>query len=243
MIYRVKKGQVSYGEAIGILLIENFAPFIPGDVANASTYSFPVRFQRVEGLTFSRLCRKDSALLEPLIEAGEKLVGEGVRAITADCGFMVQFQKELADHLEVPVFLSSLLQIPFISRILGNGEKIGIITANSQELDASLLEKAGVADSIPIHIKGLERKENFAKATVDEVGILDSTKVEEEVVSTAKEMVREDPKVRAILLECSCLPPYGASVQEAVNLPVFDFVTMIDYVYSAVVKKRFHGFM
>ena len=48
MIYRVKNRQVSYGEAIGIILLENYAPFIPGDVANASTYDSPVRFQRVE---------------------------------------------------------------------------------------------------------------------------------------------------------------------------------------------------
>jgi len=32
-------------------------------------------------------------------------------------------------------------------------------------------------------------------------------------------------------------------VQEAVYLPVFDFITMINYVYSAVVKKEFQGFM
>ena len=67
--------------------------------------------------------------------------------------------------------------------------------------------------------------------------------IENEVVSVAKEMVEEDPKVKAILLECSALPPYGAAVQETVNLPVFDFITMINYVYSAIVKKKFKGFM
>jgi hypothetical protein len=39
------------------------------------------------------------------------------------------------------------------------------------------------------------------------------------------------------------LPPYGAAVQQATGLPVFDFVTMINYVYTAVVKQRFTGFM
>ena len=42
-----------------------------------------------------------------------------------------------------------------------------------------------------------------------------------------------------LLLECSMLPPYGKDVQQAVNLPVYDYLTMIDYVYSSVVKKRF----
>jgi hypothetical protein len=32
-------------------------------------------------------------------------------------------------------------------------------------------------------------------------------------------------------------------VQEATGLPVFDYNTMIRYVYSAVVRRRFDGFM
>jgi hypothetical protein len=39
------------------------------------------------------------------------------------------------------------------------------------------------------------------------------------------------------------LAPYAAAVQETVNLPVFDFITMINYVFSAVVRRRYRGFM
>ncbi len=83
----------------------------------------------------------------------------------------------------------------------------------------------------------------YQKEVANQLGMLDSDKIEGEVVSSAEELVQEEPKVGAILLESSVYPPYGAAVQEAVNLPVFDFVTMIDYVYSSVVKKRFQGFM
>jgi hypothetical protein len=116
MIYRVKGRQVSYGEAIGIILLENYAPFIPGDVANATTYDFPVRFQRVENFSVERIFKHDMSLLDPVLEAGRALVGEGVRAVTGDCGFMVIYQEQLAAALEVPVFMSSLLQIPFLRR-------------------------------------------------------------------------------------------------------------------------------
>lgn len=243
MLYKVKQGQVSYGEAIGIILLENYAPFIPGDVANATTYDFPVRFQRVPGFTPERIFNHDLTLLDAVCEAGRELIKEGVRAITGDCGFMVIYQDELAHKLEVPIFMSSLLQIPFMARLIGKDEKIGIITANAASLDDFVLGKAGVDNSTNLCIRGLENTKNFAGAAIDEVGYLDSVKVEEEVVSMAREMVETDPKLRMILLECSLLPPYGAAVQEAVNLPVFDFVTMIDYVFSAVVKKRFKGFM
>ena len=243
MLYKVKGEQVSYGESIGILIPEANVPLIPGDVGNASTYSFPVRFQRVKGLTIKHLFAHDKTKLDLLLGAAKELVREGAKAVTGGCGFMALFQKELANQLEVPVFLSSLLQVPFISSMLGDGEKVGILTANFKSLDTSLLENLGVDSSIPIYIKGVESRENWYKSIVVEEGTLDSEKMEEELVSLTKEMVQEEPEVKAILLECSDMPPYAAAVQEAVNLPVFDFVTMINYVYLAVVKKRFQGFM
>jgi hypothetical protein len=244
MLYKAKKGQASYGEAIGILLLDtSFAPYIPGDVANASSYSFPVRYKVIKGLTVEKIFQKDISFLSQLVEAGKELVENGVRAITGNCGFMALFQREAAQQLGVPVFLSSLLQLSFMANILGEGEKIGIITANARILDDALLRKVGLEAIDNLKIKGMEEKEYFRKAINEEIGWLDTGSVEKEVVLVVQQMIREDPMVKMILLECACLPPYGAAVQEAVNLPVFDFITMINYVYSAVVKERFAGFM
>ena len=80
---------------------------------------------------------------------------------------------------------------------------------------------------------------HFKEAVFDEIGFLDSDKIREEVVGIAKELTAGHPAVRSILLECSMLPPYGKDVQQAVNLPVYDYLTMIDFVYSSLVKKRF----
>ncbi len=243
MIYKAKRGQSSYGEAIGILLLDTFTPFIPGDVANASSYKFPVRFQRVKGFTVKRALEKDNTIFNSLLAASKKLVEQGVRAVTGDCGFMGIHQQRLVNCLDVPVFLSSLLQIPFISSIIPENGKVGIITADSKSLDVSLFNAVGVKDIDRLEIKGLQDKENFYKAVIEEVGTLNSKYIEKEIVFAAKQMIVEEPRIKAVLLECSCLPPYGAAVQEAVNLPVFDYITMINYVYSSVVKQRFVGFM
>ncbi|WP_366921998.1 aspartate/glutamate racemase family protein [Metallumcola ferriviriculae] len=243
MIYEARPGQVSYGEAIGVLLLDTFAPFIPGDVGNASTYSFPVRYKVVKGFTAERIFNHDLTVLDSLMEAGRELVNEGVKAVTGDCGYMALYQQQLANELEVPVFLSSLLQVPFISRMLKRDEKVGIIVANSGSFNSTLLNAVGVTEDIPISIKGLEDKKNFHQAAIIETGTLDAEKIEQEVVSASRELTAQDPKVKAILLECSMLPPYGAAVQKAVNLPVFDYVTMINYVYTALIKRPFTGFM
>lgn len=241
--YRAKPGQVSYGEAIGIILLDSEAPFIPGDVANASTYNFPVRFLKVPGLTVERIFNHDLSLIDDVIEAALELKTNGVRAITGDCGFMALFQEKIARSVGLPVFMSSLLQVPFISRLIGADEKIGIVTANAGALDSTVLRPCGADLPEKLAIGGLEKEPYFRSAFIEEKGELDSSKVEEEVVSAALKILEEVPEVRMMLLECSVLPPYGAAIQQATGLPVFDYVTMINYVYSAVVKQRFVGFM
>ncbi|MGP4071008.1 aspartate/glutamate racemase family protein [Piscibacillus sp. B03] len=244
MLYRATPGQVSYGESIGILLLDTFTPFVPGDVGNATTYSFPVRFQRVDGFTFTKLLTKDPKLKEPLLEAGHQLVKEGVRAITGDCGYMAMFQKEIAAELNVPVFLSSLLQLPFMSAMLGPDEKIGIICSHSKYFDYDLLKGLGLeVDPVKFEVIGMETQEHFRLAAHVENGLLDPEVAEDEAVSVAVDLVNRHPEVKMILLECSSLPPYGAAIQQATGLPVFDYITMINYVHSAVVKSKYIGFM
>ncbi|KQC16244.1 MAG: aspartate/glutamate racemase family protein [Methanothrix sp.] len=243
MIYRARPGQTSSGEAIGVLLLDAFTPFIPGDVANATTYDFPVRFKKVEGLTTRRALRKDPTAFEPLLAAAEELTGQGVRAITGDCGFLALHQRKLAAMMEVPVFLSSLLQIPFISSIQGPNRKVGVITADSRGLDEPLLAAVGVESTERLVVRGMEDQPGFSEAVIEEKGALDSGRIEKEAVSVARKMVEDEPEVGALLLECSCLPPYGRAIQKAVSLPVFDYITMINYVHSALVKERFEGEM
>ena len=123
------------------------------------------------------------------------------------------------------------------------GDALSSRNANSASLDESVLQAVGATDPNRLCIKGLEKEKHFVSAIIDENGLLDFERIEAEVVTTAKEMINEEPAVGAILLECSVLPPYAWAVQEAVNLPVFDYITMINFVYSAVVKKSYTGFM
>ncbi len=243
MIYRTQKGRISSGEAIGILLLNTSVPFIPGDVANASSYDFPVRFQKVEGFTVARAIGKDSSIFPALLAAAKELIHQGVRAITGDCGFMALHQNMLAKEVDVPVFLTSLLQLPFILSIIGEGRKVGILTADGTSLDDTLLGGLGVKNKDRLVIEGLQTRPNFHHFALAESGELDLDAVREEVVTAAQKITTENSDVSALLLECSLLPPYSAAIQEAVGLPVFDYITMINFVFSAVVKQQYHGFI
>ena len=236
------KKQSWYGESIGILILDATYPCIPGNVGNASTFPFPVRYKVVKEASIERLIKKrDKTLVQPFIDAAIELQEEGVKAITGACGFMALFQREVSDVLDVPVFLSSLLQIPFIYQI--KKQKIGIITADSKSLTPEHFISVGVNREIPLLIGGMEDQKEFREAILEEKGTLDSDLIESEVVGVANKLIAENPDIGALVLECSDLPPYAHAIQKEINLPIFDFTTMIQYVHTALVRKEFQGFM
>jgi hypothetical protein len=156
------------------------------------------------------------------------------------------FQKEVAAAVNVPVFLSSWLQVPFMYRMLQPGQKIGALVADSRYIRKQLLSNCGIDESIPLVIAGLEDRTKtpaFASGIRYAEGTLDTDAIEREVVSVASELVEANPGIGAILLECSCLPAYAAAVQEAVHVPVFDFASMINYAYSTLAPSRYEGTM
>ncbi len=241
MKYTIKNQQVSYGEAMGILLLDSVIPFIPGDVANATTYDFPVRFKKIPGFSVARAVGKDDTVYEDLLTAARDLAANGVRAVTGDCGFMALHQQRLQQDLGLPVFLSSLLQIPFIRHLVPVGTGIGIITADSQGLTPAFLEKIKIPPGPDLVIQGLETCPEFAAAVLTEKGSLDADKIQDEVTAAARSLRTQG--VGAILLECSVLPPYARAVHQATGLPVFDYITMINYVFHALEPHRYRGFM
>lgn len=243
MEYTAKPKRVIYGAHIGILLLDEYTPHVPGDVTNASTFDYPVLLHVVEGLTVPRAVGKDPTTYNLLKAGAEILIRQGVRVVTSNCGFLGLHQQKLANDLSVPVFLSSLMQIPFITHMLGHQRKLGILSANGQNLDASLLNMMGIEMTPQLVIKGLEDQENFSAMVLNENGTFDPEKIENELVATARLMISKEPSIGALLLECALFPAYSATLKKATGLPIFDFVSMIDYVNAALVQRRYTGIM
>jgi len=241
-IYKVRPHAESYGHDIGILLIDCRTPFIPGDVGNATSYPYPVLYRTVPDVTLDRLINQgDLSLTENVLATARSLELAGVRAITSDCGYMLHFQKQVAAAVSIPVMLSPLLQLPFVESLLGPDAAIGIICANRRRLTPELLAIALPDPRLPVHVAGLEDCPNFRGPILDETDTLDSDAIEAEVVAAAAALCREHPRIGAIVLECSNLPPYAHAVQAETGRPVFDFLTMIDHVRSASRRTRYAG--
>ena len=187
--------------------------------------------------------KKDPALIPNFIEAAEYLVGQGVRAITGDCGYMVTYQREVADAVDVPVFLSSLLQIPLILRFLKSSQKLAVIVANEISFTPDLLEAVGLTpkERSRLVVRGVQSKPHCRQVILEESGVLDLDVIRDEVVAVAEEMLAEDQAIGAYMLECSELPVYSAAIQRATGLPVFDWISFIDYVEHSVVARTYEG--
>ena len=132
---------------LGIILLDDVYPGFPGDVRNASGYPFPIQYEIARDVDIHRLVVEEdkSPCLEPVRRAAQHLEEMGCRAIAAECGYFAYFQREIAASVRVPVFMSSLLQVPFAQQLIGPDRVVGILMAEECYLSEHHLRSVGIA--------------------------------------------------------------------------------------------------
>jgi len=238
----VTPGRALGGYAVGIVVIDAWYPFFPGNVTNATTFDFPVLYKILKGASLEQILCGDPALLPLIVRAGNELVQQGVRCLVGACGSFAYYQQAAAEALPVPVFLSSMLQVPLILASLRPDQRLGVIAASPAALTDRVFAQCQITDPGRLAITGARDLPGF-RGVMECNGRLDSARLERELVDLARGFVADNPDLGALLLQCSDLPPYGFAIQRAVNLPVFDMTTLIRWVYEAVVRRPFQGFV
>ena len=239
---KMRGGRTTYGEEIGILMLETRFPRLPGDIGNAGSFSFPVRYKTVRGAKPERIMgdRPDPSLLKPFASAARELEAEGVRAITTSCGFLAPFQAKLAESVSVPVFTSSLLLVPLINSLLGGRRTIGIFTERAHHLTEEHFRGAGWSSrEIPVVVQGMGKEAAFPAVFIGNSLELDSEVLAAEVEEMTEEFIRAHPRAGAILLEVTNMCPFSALIQEVSGLPVFDINTLINLMHQALLPRKY----
>lgn len=153
---------------------------------------------------------------------------------------MAKYQKDISNSVNVPVFTSSLLQIPMIYQILNKKKRIGVITANSKNLTEEHLYGAGI-QNIPLIIMGMENREYFQQIFIqNQPGFINKERIIKEIIETVKNMLNFNKDIGAIVLECTNMSPYAYDIQKISNLPVFDIYTLMQWFYSGLIKSFFN---
>lgn len=237
-------GRTIYGESIGILLTDSRFPRIPGNIGNATTFHFPVRLKRVvvPGSRSGASEEANPAAVEAYVKAAQELEAEGVRAITTSCGYYTTFQAAMSAAVSIPVFTSSLLQVPMVARMLPRGKSVGILTIHTRRLTPAVLSAAGITNEA-IAVMGAEDVPEFYNTYPRGALEVDPERVGTAVVGMVRELLARRPEIGAIVCEAINFAPYSARVQDATGLPWFDIIDLTRHVYSAVVKRRYTGFL
>ena len=230
-------GQTVYGYDIGIIMLNTTFPRIVGDVGNARTWNFPVKYEIVKKISNDKVVLNlEYADIFPFAEAAKKLEAEGVKAITTSCGFLALFQDKLANEIDVPIFTSSLIMLPMIRRMINRNKKILVLTANSDTLSERHFLSIGVAkENLNLKILGTQHKKTFTNFTVQNwqtVNIDDCKQDLFEVLDGCQSL--KENHVGAILLECTNMCPFSDDIRERYNLPVFDFVSLVNFVHETI---------
>ena len=225
---------------VGIIMLDTLFPRIKGDIGNPCTFDFPVQFKVVKGASPEKIVlQADKNLIQPFIAAGRWLIKKGANVITTSCGFLSLFHNELTQALDVPVFSSSLLQVPMAQSIIGKEQRVGIITAHKMALTQQHLAAINIEHYHP-EIIGMEKSEEFSSVFLGGKQTLDTKKCGKEMQETALKLKKRHPDIGAIVLECTNMPPYAQIVHTATGgLPIFDMVTMINYAHSTINCKKF----
>ena len=235
---RFRGGKAVYGAPLGILMLEAKFARIPGDMGNAVTWPFPVLYQVVPGASPERVVLDGArGLLPAFLDAAEGLVRLGAEAITTNCGFLSLFQRELAEHVHVPVATSSLLQAPWVQAMLPPGRRVGVLSISGATLTAAHLEAAGAPANTPL--EGTENgRELFRVLIKAESDDLDAGLAEQDVIDAGRSLLARHPEVGAIVLECTNMPPYAAALSATLQLPVYDIYSLVTWFHAGLRPRR-----
>ena len=247
---KARRDHCCYGMGLGVIILDDVYPGFPGDVRNASAYPFPIQYEIAEGLDIDTLLHATdkSRCLEPLQRAARKLEKMGCRAIAAECGFFAHFQREIASRVEVPVFMSSLLQVPFAQQLIGPDKVVGVLISELGALTEAHLRGVGIPPGSNYVLTGaeddgrcpeLEQLWNAATRAGPAGARYDQA--ERELIPIAVDFYRAHPNMGAMVLECTGYQPFARAIQREIDIPIFSWGTLLDYAYSVAVHRDYYG--
>lgn len=227
-----------HGVALGIIVLDTAFERLPGDIANARTWSFAVQFAVVRGITPERVIGGDpDDYLPPFFRAIDELVALGVDGITTSCGFLAAAQPLLAAYSPVPVAATSLLQIPWIQALLPRGKQVGVVTADKERLTAEHFTAVGAPADLPV--AGLPEQGVVRSCMRTNAARVDFRRQQAEMLGVVGRLLEDHPSIGALVAECANLGPYSAAVHDAFGVPVYDIVTLVDWFHAGLRPRRY----
>lgn len=223
---------------VGVIMLRTAFPRPCGDIGNPATFGSRVEYEVVEDATPARVMDENGwsgALSAAFAAARDSLVARGAGIVTTSCGALVVHQPWLSEGCPVPVTTSALLQLP---RRIAEFGSVGVMAMDAGSIGPRHLAASGAPADIPM--VGLEQgSELYPVLRANRPDSrLDPQRAEADVVDAGRRLVASHPGLRALVLECTNLPPYRVALSRALGLPVFDILTWLDEVWREAGAAR-----
>jgi phosphoribosylcarboxyaminoimidazole (NCAIR) mutase len=219
---------------VGVLMLAGKMADVPGCMASESTFPYPVRRYVVPGSAAPRTPDDARAMLPSYVAAARELEREGVSVITANCGLMALLQEPVADAVDVPVVLSSLVAVPTVARMIGSRRRVGILTFYPDAVGEENFAACGWSSSqFPVSVAGVAQHDSWCRfLETKQTGDGLYARLRGDMLAVIEEFLAREPDIGALVCECTMLPAVLHDVRPLVPVPIFDVLTVLDWAAS-----------
>jgi len=234
------------GVTIGLIQFRANLPMMPGNMGNATTFDFPMVYREMAAENVYDVMETEPTqqFTDAAVEAAQWLELQGCKAVMGNCGFWGHYQKVVQARIDEPFFSSSLMMLPMMVRSMPRNKKVGVITANGALLQRGpAMENCGLSPEDKANrvvIEGCENDPEFARAMAVN-GAYNPVRFEADVLKGLERLMKRESNLGAILLECTELSPHAVAVQNMARMPVWDYTSLTNWIYSGCVRRPFVG--
>ena len=219
---------------LSLLQLDTGFPRIAGDIGCRDTFRAELDIHVLEDLSVARVVTP-APQAEDMDRLGAVLAGTQGDVITTSCGFLSVWQDQLAAPAPAPFVSSALHALPSILKRY-EASDLAILT-----FDAATLRSPAFAPSLHGFdgpVAGLADGSHLKQVIAEDLPRLDAARSEAEITDLVAGLVaRHRPK--ALLLECTNLPPYKPALAARFDLEIFDILTLINSVKPDIVEPAF----
>ena len=214
---------------IGIMMLDTRFPRIEGDIGNAASFDHPVTYLTIERARVDRIVRNrhlEDEMIDAFVQGAILLEQQGARVIGTSCGFMAPYQETISRAVKVPVLVSALVLMPFLRTLYGPDAPFGVLTFDADNLQPFHFNTCFDQN---ISIQGLPKYGELFQCITNDQTTLNRELAQKEVLEATDRLLKNQPDIRAIIIECTNISPYKAAIRQRTGLNVFDLVDALQW--------------
>lgn len=218
---------------ISVLQLDTQFPRIAGDVGCAETFQCELEIIRIPNMTVAKVVTDDPSQLDlcPFKDALSKATGD---LITTSCGFMAPLQSVLEPHCKVAFIASALDQLNYLSTLF-SPQELSIITFDAAKFGRAHLPTDCV--EFEQSIVGLDVGSHLRDVISNDLKTLDENMASDDLCFAFQQGASS--KTKAVILECTNLPPYKPGIRRIKPIAIYDILTAIESKLPNSVNPQF----